>query len=108
MSTARHVHSDRHIVEIERAPLRRRTEGVPAVELARVSRRHDPTVALLLVVSVVSLVVGIATLAIGAWLVGVVSLVTAFSVDTRHERELRDLRRSSELDHRRRHHRASW
>jgi hypothetical protein len=108
MSTVRPIPRDRQIVEIRRISSR----PGPAVgdltpELPRLPRRHDPTVAVLLVSSVVFLVVGVATMSIVAWLAGVVSLVTAFTVDTRHERELRELRRTRELDQLRRHHRKS-
>lgn len=108
MSTARPSRRDRQIVEIKRISSRPApTVGVVTPELTRVPRRHDPTVALLLVSSVVLLVVGVATMSIVAWLAGVVSLVAAFSVDTRHERELRDFGRSRQPNHLRRDHRNS-
>lgn len=100
MSTARPVPRDRQIADIRRISSRPAPAvGVLTPELPCVRRRHDPTVALLLVSSVVFLVVGVATVSIVAWLAGVVSLVAALSVDTRHERELRDFRRSREPNH---------
>ncbi|MAT06573.1 MAG: hypothetical protein CL424_16155 [Acidimicrobiaceae bacterium] len=97
MSTARPIPRDRQIVEIKRISSRPAPAvGVLTPELPGVSRRHDPTVALLLVSGVVLLIVGAATTSIVAWLAGTVSLITSFSVDTRHERELRDFRRSRE------------
>lgn len=99
MSTGRRVQRDREIVEIERTSLPRHPnfrEQIP--ELARGPRRHDPTIALLLVLSVVFLVVGLAITSIVAWVAGVTSVVAAFSVDTRQERELRDSRRLREQD----------
>jgi len=99
MSTGRNVPLDRQIVEIERTSSRRAPNlGDQTPELARGPRRHDPTIALLLVLSIVFLVVGVATGSIGAWLPGVISLLAALSIDARHERELRDHRRSRELD----------
>ena len=83
MSTARPSSRDRQIVEIMRISSRpASTVGVMTRELTRVPRRHDPTVALLLVSSVVLLVVGVAAMSIVAWLAGVVSLVAAFAFDT--------------------------
>ncbi len=107
MNVARPVPRDSQIVEIRRISSRPTPTvvGVLAPELPRVPRRQDPTVALLLVSGVVFLVVGVATMSIIAWLAGVVSFVTAFTVDTRHERELRDVRRSHALDDLRRSHR---
>ena len=99
---------DHQVVRVRRITSRPTSgAGDLTPELAGVPRRYDPTVALLLVSSVVFLVVGIATMWIIAWLAGVVSLVAAFSVDTRHAREGRDRRRSSELDHLRRGHREA-
>ena len=98
MSTGRRVQGDRQMNEIKRtSSWRDPNVGDRTPELARVRRRHDSTIALLFVLSVLCLVAGVAMASIGAWLVGVVSFVLALSVDTRHERELRDIRRSSEL-----------
>ncbi len=106
MSTARPIPRDRQIVEVKRISSRPAPNvGGLTPELPRVRRRHDPSVALLLMSSVVFLVVGVATMSIVAWLAGVVSLVAAFSVDTRHERELREFRRSRDPNDLRRDHR---
>jgi hypothetical protein len=108
MSTARLTPRHRQIAEIRRISSRPAPNvGVLTPELPRVRRRHDPTVALMLLSSIVFLVVGVATMSIVAWLTGVGSLVAAFSVDTRHERELRDFRRSREPNHLRSDHRDS-
>ena len=107
MSTARHVERNHRIAEIEPSSNWHDTtveDRTP--ELPRRTRRHDPTVALWLGVSVVFLVVGAATLSIIAWLAGVVFLVAAFSVETRPERELREFRQSRESAHSRRSHRS--
>ncbi|MFP5488408.1 MAG: DUF3040 domain-containing protein [Acidimicrobiia bacterium] len=94
---------DHRIEEIEHELLRDDpTLKERFVTLDPVVRRHDATVSTLLVASTVFLMIGLATTSLVAWLVGAVSFVAAFSVDTRHERRLRALRRSSERAHRRR------
>ena len=96
MSTGRIVRRNLQIKEIEWTPSSRVLAAGPKVpDLVRVPRRHDPTIALLFGLSVVLLVAGVATMSIGAWLAGGVSLITAFSVNTRPERELRYSRRAS-------------
>ncbi len=108
MSTARPTQRDRQFVEIRRIssrPAPTPTADDLTLQLALVPQRPDPTIALLLVSSVVFLVVGMAAASIIAWVAGVVSLATAFSVDTRHERELRDVRLLRERNHLRRRHR---
>ena len=88
---------DHRIEKIEHELLRDDpTLGKQFAKLDPANRRHDATVFTLLVSTAVFLTVGLATTSILAWLVGVVSLVAAFSVDTRHERQLRAIRRSTE------------
>ncbi len=97
---------DRQIDEFEHELLRvdpalgRRFE-----KFDQVTRRRDATVFALLVSSAVLLMIGLATMSIVAWIAGAVSLVASFSIDTRHERELRELRRAREQLHRPRPHR---
>lgn len=98
MSAGPRFHRNLEIVEIERtSSWSEPTVGSPSPALPRGSRRHDSTVAPLLVLSVGFLIAGVAIPSIVPWFAGVVSLVAAFSVDARHERELRDARRSREL-----------
>lgn len=73
--------------------------GKQFAQLGPVSRRHDAAVFTLLVFSAVFLMIGLATMSVVAWLVGVASFVASFSVDMRYERRLRVIRRSSELSH---------
>ena len=86
---------DHQIEEIEQELLRDDpTLDRQFAQLDRVNRRQDATVFMLLVSSAVFLVIGVATMSMIAWVVGVVSFVAAFSVDTRDERLLRDSHRS--------------
>jgi hypothetical protein len=98
MSTGPRFRRNLEIVEIERtSSWSEPTVGSPSPALPRGPRRHDPSVAPLLVLSVVFFIAGVAIPSIGPWFAGVVTVVAALSVDTRHERELRDARRSREL-----------
>jgi hypothetical protein len=87
---------DTRVDEIERQLLR----DDPSLDrqfarLDPANRRHDVTVFAMLVSSAAFLMIGLATMSIVAWLVGVVAFVASLSVDTRLERELRAIRRSS-------------
>ena len=85
------------IDEIERELLRDDPAlGKQFARLDQVNRRHDATVFMLIVSSVVFLMIGLVTMSALPWLLGVIGLVASFSVDTRHERELREFRRTRE------------
>lgn len=89
---------DRRIEDIERELLRDDpTLGKQFAKLDPVYRWHDATVFMLLAASAVFLMIGLAAMSIAAWLAGAISVVTAFTVDARHERALRAARRSIEL-----------
>ena len=94
---------DRRIEEIERQLLRNEpTLGTQFTKRDPVNRRREAIVDTLLVSSFLSLMIGLATMSIIAWLAGAVSLIASFSIDMRHERKSRAIRRASELRRRRR------
>ncbi len=89
---------DLRIEEIENELLRDDpTLDKQFAQLDPVYRWHDATVFMLLATSAGFLMTGLATMSMAAWLAGVISVITAFTIDTRHERELRVARRAAEL-----------
>jgi hypothetical protein len=67
------------------APSTRRFET-----LDRTDSRHDALVALLLAASAPFLAIGLATMSLSAWLVGVSACIAALSIEGRRERHLRE------------------
>ena len=91
---------ERRIKEIEQQLLRDEPElGRQFAKLDSVNRLHETTVFTLLVSSAVFLMIGLATMSVVAWLIGVVSFAGSFAVDARHQRHPRAGRRPDELAH---------
>ncbi len=89
---------DRRIAEIEQELLR--TDPTLDQQFAKLDpgdRWHDAAVFTLLAASAVFLMIGLSTMSIVAWFAGATSVIAAFTIDARHEREMRAARRSAEL-----------